>query len=186
MKKIAITGNIACGKSQVEKFLSGKYPVYDTDIIAHKILDGLDGFEDLDIVTDGKIDRRKLGKIVFTDSGIKKRLENFIHPKVRDELYRIFELHKNDKVVFVSVPLLFEAHFENMFDAVIFVKADKDVRLRRLMKRNNLSRKDALIRINSQIEQDKKIGFCDYIIENNTTIAELETQTKDVLRQLDL
>ena len=122
MLKFAITGNIASGKSQVESILTEKgYPVYDTDKIAHEILDTITDFYGYDVFTNGKIDRKKLGKLVFQNTDLKLKLENYVHPKVKKKIIEIFEKHKNDKMVFISVPLLFEADFTDLFDKILFI-----------------------------------------------------------------
>ena len=92
MIKYAIAGNIASGKSAAEKILKNSgLDVYDTDLISHKILNThlneiKNLFKDYDILTDGKIDRKKLGKIVFSDDIMRNKLEEIIHPAVREEL----------------------------------------------------------------------------------------------------
>lgn len=184
MLKIAITGNIASGKSQVERYLAEIYPVYDTDKIAHKVLDEIKDFYGYDVFTSGKIDRKKLGKLVFSNPELKKKLEMIIHPQVKEILNNIFEKHKNDKFVFVSVPLLFETGFDGMFDKIILVTTDEKTRLERLMKRDNLTEEEALKRINSQISEKEKIEKSDFIIKNKSDIQNLETQIKKVLEQL--
>ena len=138
MLKIAITGNIAAGKSTVENILKEKgFSVFDTDLIAHGILTDSEVvvklFKGFDVYTDGKIDRQKVASIVFNDAQMLKQLEAIIHPLVREELLRIFA--KDYKIVFVSVPQLFEAGFNQMFDKIIYITADKSIRLKRLMKR---------------------------------------------------
>ncbi len=175
MLKVAITGNIASGKSQVEGIISKKYPVYDTDKMAHKALDDLQDFYGYDVFTEGKIDRRKLGDLVFSNSDLKRKLEEIIHPKVRAEILKVFE--QNLPVVFVSVPLLFEVGFNRLFDKIIFVSADSSIRLERLMKRNNFTEEEALIRIQSQASEDEKIQKSDFVIYNNSTLEDLQTQT---------
>lgn len=181
MKKIAITGNIASGKSQVENIIAKEFPVYDTDKIAHQILDNITEFYGLDVFTDGKIDRQKLGNLVFANADVKQKLEALIHPKIKLELEQIFEQHVNDKFVFVSVPLLFEVHWENLFDKIILVTADENIRLNRLMQRNNLSREDALLRIHSQMSEEEKINKADFIIKNLSTIENLSIQISKIL-----
>ena len=109
MLKIAITGNIASGKSQVEKILAEKYhfPVYDADKIAHIKLNEINDFYGYNVFTDGKIDRKKLGELVFKNPELKRKLENIIHPKVKKEIIEIFKKHSQEKCVFVSIPLLY-------------------------------------------------------------------------------
>lgn len=87
MLKVAITGNIAAGKSQVEAILAKEFPVYDADKIAHKFL--------------GDVDRKALGEKVFKDPKARKKLEEYIHPKVKQEILEIFGAAHD--IVFVSV-----------------------------------------------------------------------------------
>ena len=185
MLKVAITGNIASGKSQVERYLADTYHVYDTDKIAHKILDEIKDFYGYDVFTNGKIDRKKLGRLVFSDPELKKKLEMIIHPQVKEILNNIFEKHKNDKFVFVSVPLLFEAGFDGMFDKIILVTTNEKTRLERLMKRDNLTKEEALSRIKSQISEKEKIKKSDFIIENSSNFHNLENQTDQILALLN-
>lgn len=182
MLKAAITGNIASGKSQVEKIISEKYPVYDADKIAHKILENLKDFYGYDVFTDGKIDRKKLGELVFSNPDLKKKLEEIIHPQVKQEILKIFE--QDLPVVFISIPLLFETGFDRLFDKIIFVSADSKLRLERLMKRNNFTKEEALRRIQSQGAEEEKIQKSDFVICNNSTLTDLKTQTDLALAKI--
>ncbi len=169
MLKIAITGNIAAGKSEVEKIISENYPVYDADKIAHKFL--------------GNVDRRALGEKVFNDPIARKELESFIHPKVKDEILNIFT-KITTPVVFVSIPLLFETGFDKLFDKVLFVQCNDDIRLEHLMKRNNFTKEQALARMNSQMAQEDKIVKSDYVIYNNSNLDELKKQVTKFIDEL--
>ena len=113
MLKIAITGNIASGKSAVENHLQKLgYKVFDTDKIAHQILETSPEVKK----TFGTTDRKEIAKIVFSNPEKLKVLETIIHPKVKEEILKIFKL--DEKIVFISVPQLFESGFNNLFDKV--------------------------------------------------------------------
>ncbi len=189
MLRIGITGNIASGKSAAEDFIrDAGFKVYDTDKIAHEILENSkevkQAFSNFDILSNGEIDRKKLAKIVFSDKKQLEKLEKIIHPEVKKEILKIFSLSGNEKAVFISVPQLFEAGFESLFDKIIFITAEKSLRLTRLMKRNNLTEEEALLRINAQQGEDKKTTQSDYIIENNSTPEVLQIRIRDFLNSI--
>ena len=190
MLRVAITGNIASGKSVVGSILTSKgYSVFDTDEIAHGVLATSYkvrvAFKNFDITNyKGEISREKLGKLVFTRPDLKKTLEEIVHPEIRDELNKIFEYNLKKDFVFIGIPLLFEAHFEDMFDKSILVMTDDEIRLKRLMKRNNLSKEDAQLRIDSQMPQEEKVKKVDYVIKNNTSLKDVEIEIEKVLNQL--
>lgn len=191
MIKFAIAGNIASGKTTVENFLKEKgYEVLDTDKIGHEILDSevrfeiIKTFEGQDISDNGKIDRQKLGQLVFANYNERKKLENIVHPIIRKRIEEYFTQKQNEKFAFIAIPLVFEAKMEDMFDKIIFIFADDEVRLERLMKRNNLSEKDAMMRINSQMSQFMKLEESDYAFHNNTTVENLQTQVNQFCKQI--
>lgn len=183
MAKIAITGNIASGKSVVENFLQERgFNVYDSDNMTHELLNSLEEigleFKEYDVFEDGKISRKKLGALVFSDKNLLRRLEAIIHPKIRET---IIALPDN---VFVAVPLLFEAKMEDLFDKIIFVSADETIRLKRLMERNSLTKDEALQRINAQQCEEGKISKSDYVILNNDNLENVKEQVDIILSEL--
>ena len=194
MKKIAITGNIASGKSQVEKMiLSYGYKVADTDKINHFILASdisaineiKNAFAEDDILDENSnISREKLGQIIFSVGWKKLKLEEILHKRISAKVEEFYNENSKEDFVFVSIPLLFETKQENNFDKIIFVSADYDVRLNRLIQRNGYTEKYAKIRIASQMKEDEKIKKSDYIIYNNSDLISLRKQVDSVLKQI--
>ena len=179
MIKYAITGNIASGKSEAEKILSKNgFIVFDTDTMTHDILIDMpepsEAFREYDVFEYGRLSRSKLSDLVFNNHELKKKLENIIHPLIKQELEDIFKTYADEKYIFVSVPLLFEAGWENMFDKIILITCNKKTQIERLMSRNKLSENDALKRLNTQLPPDIKIPKSDIVIENNSLIDDLD------------
>lgn len=188
MIKFAISGNIASGKSTVESILrEHNYPVLDTDAVCHKLLDELpeikEEFKGYDILSaSGEISREKLGKLVFDNADLKKRLENVLYPVVRSEIEKFFLKNKTQKAAFVSVPLLFEANMENLFDKIIFIYCNDNIRLRRLVARNNYDCVYAQKRLDAQLPQDEKAAKSDIVITNNNDKYALKKEIEKFLK----
>lgn len=178
MIKVAIVGNIASGKSTLEQILKDKgFEVYDADKISHQILSNskeiLEHF--------GTIDRKKIAEIVFSDKKKLELLESIIHPKVKEELLKIF--NSGSELIFVSVPQLFESKMETLFDKIIYITSDINIRKQRLMARNSLTEQEAEKRINAQSEENKA-KLSDFVIENNSTIENLKLQLESILETI--
>lgn len=194
MLKVALTGNIASGKTEFEKLLIKRgYMVVDTDKITHELLSKdleaiekiKEYFESYDILEeDGSISRDKLGELVFSNKGLKYKLETILHPLITDRVEKYFEQYKKLPVIFVSVPLLFEAGFNKLFDKIILIASDENIRLRRLLKRNKWRFDYAKARIKAQMPQEDKMDLSDFVIYNNTSLANMEFQLDLVLKKL--
>lgn len=187
MRKLALTGNIASGKSEVQKILvSLGYKVLDTDIVGHELLHNntevKNAFAEYDIIENNEISREKLGKVVFSDEMLLKKLNSIIHPQIKNKIEDFFSANENEEKVFVAIPLLFETNMQDMFDEIIFVYADDDLRLKRLMTRNNFDKDYAQKRIDSQSSQNEKINKSHIIIHNNGSLEDLKEKTYNMFR----
>lgn len=189
MIRIALTGNIASGKSTVQSILEQRgYKVLDTDKVGHLLLDELDEikevFKNFDILEDGRISRDKLGSIVFNNPSLKVKLEEIIHPAIKNKILKFFEENKTEKVVFTGIPLLFESGMQNLFDKSLLIYTDDNLREKRLISRNHFSVEYAHKRMSAQMSQDEKKELCDYVIYNNSSIEDLRTSVAEYLKTL--
>jgi dephospho-CoA kinase len=186
MKVIGVTGGIASGKSTVARIichLGGK--IIDADVIAKRIMrKGSRAFDEVvscfgtGILNDrGGIDRKKLASIVFKDKELLRKLNEITHKYVANSVYRkLAKLMAQGRTDFVvlDVPIPVEKGFLDVVDEVWVVTADKEVRIKRIMERGNLSREEAIDRINSQLGEEEYKRLADVVIENNGTREELE------------
>jgi len=191
MLKIGLTGGIGTGKSSVtEAFQSLGAAVINADLLGHDAyLPGTIGFEEVvtefgqEIVgSDGQIDRKKLGPIVFSDSSKMDRLNEIMHPLIRDLIEeRLVTLESNqNKVAVVEAAILIEAGWKSLFDEIWVVISDPEEVINRLGVRNGLSREDALKRIDSQMSNNERIEHGDVVVENTGSMEDLQTRVNSL------
>ncbi|RHM60628.1 dephospho-CoA kinase [Erysipelatoclostridium sp. AM42-17] len=189
MKVIGITGSIACGKSTVTDYLLKLgYQVVDSDKISRealtKDLDCIFQVEQLfDCVENGKVDRKKLGRIIFHDEKAKKQLEGIIHPYVIKKLKQAIQSCQ-DSVIFLDIPLLYESHLEYLCDEIMVVYLSEEKQLERLMKRDHIDQDYARVIMNNQISIEEKKKRAQIIIDNNGTIDQLYDQLNQFVKGL--
>lgn len=195
---VVITGNIASGKSSVCEILKNQgYKVIDADIISHEILAKnstkiatIFGNSILD--ENGFVDRKKLGKIVFADKLELRKLENLLHPLIKDKIFA--NARKLEKLIssgevkspyFVDIPLYFESGDRyKEFKKVALVFTPFNLQIERLMKRDNISKEFALQKISHQISADEKLKKADFVIENGGNLADLEKNIDEFLKKI--
>ena len=194
MRIIGLTGGIASGKSTVSAILrnEGAY-IIDTDQIAHDITlpqepawrGIVEKFGKEILSSDGTIDRRKLGQIVFNDKKKRIILEQITHPRIRSKVIQEIEEAnlKAYSVVVLDVPLLFEVGWNEMADEIWVVYVDEQTQLSRLIARNNLSRQEAMDRIAAQKSLADKVRLADVVIDNNCSVESTQAQVIAALYQ---
>lgn len=183
---IGLTGGIATGKSTAAEYLKQKGAVIiDADQISHEISKKgekgwqlvVDEFGEEILKEDGELDRKKLGEIVFSDPAKRKKLESLLHPliiyKMKEQAHQYLE---SDEIVIFMAPLLYEAGLARFCDQIWVISSSEATQVKRLEKRNNFDRKEALKRIKSQMSISEKKNKADIIIENNSTIEELKSK----------
>ena len=187
-----ITGSIASGKSTVVNLLKERgFSVIDADVIAHEQLEICKGeiiceFGEQILDEAGKIDRKKLGAIVFNEPKKLKNLEQILHPKIKAEiLSKASQFEGLGQVYFVDIPLFFEkkeryAEFKNV--AVIY--APKELLLSRLMSRNALNLEDAKARVELQMGIEEKRKMAKFVIDNSGDRENLELELEKFLKQI--
>lgn len=188
---IGITGSIACGKSTVSDYLIAKgYTIIDADKIGHVALTSNDVKRKLsekfgdEILENNEISREKLGKLVFGNNNNLKKLNNIIHPKIKELILKLQVEHKNENLVFLDIALLYEANFVDLVEKVVVVYVDEDVQLERLMMRNALSKEEALKRIKSQMSPQEKASLGDFVINNSYSKEDTFQQIDEIIEKL--
>ena len=188
---IGITGSIACGKSTVSDYLKEKgYTIIDADKLGHVALTSEDVKRRLsetfgaNILVNNEISREVLGKLVFGNDNNLKKLNNIIHPKIKELILKLQEEHENEDLVFLDIALLYEANFVELVEKVAVVYVDEDVQLERLMTRNFLSKEEALKRIESQMSPQEKASLGDFVINNSYRKEDTFQQIDEILEKL--
>ena len=188
---IGITGSIACGKSTVSDYLKEKgYTIIDADKLGHVALTSEDVKRRLsetfgaNILVNNEISREVLAKLVFGNDNNLKKLNNIIHPKIKELILKLQEQHKDEDMVFLDIALLYEANFVDLVEKVAVVYVDKGVQLERLMTRNSLSKEEALKRIESQMSPQEKAALGDFVINNSYSKEDTFQQIDEIIEKL--
>lgn len=197
MKIYVITGGFGSGKSTVSgMFRDLGVPILDSDLLSHEAMKpGKVGYTKVlhlfgkgILARDKTIDRKKLARIVFRDSQARKKLENILHPKVRQEVgAKMARLKKQGiPIAMVEVPLLFETGWHRTLpcDGIITLVSDPEIQILRGMSKRHLSRAEVLRRIAAQLPNEEKIALSDFVLKNNGTLKALEKSVKRLLRKL--
>nr|WP_312984248.1 dephospho-CoA kinase [Clostridioides sp.] len=191
---LGLTGNIGCGKSSLSKILiKNGIDVIDADKVSREIMNDLDFLERIFTEfgygiknEDGTLNRKKLGKIVFKDDKRLEKLNSLTHPKIQEAiLSRLADLRIQGKsIVVIDAAILIEHGYTKIVDKLLLITCNNDEQIRRVQKRDNCTKEEALNRINSQMSQDKKANFADYIIDNSGSFNELNDKAYKFMKYM--
>lgn len=184
---IGLTGGIGTGKSTAAGFLK-EYgiTIINADDVGHRLLEEdkvihqevVNTFGRGILTEDGKINRNVLGKIVFADKALLKKLNEITHQRIHDDVKAQIERYRDDgiKVIVVDAPLLIEAGRASMVDEIWVTLTDRETVFERLNKRMGLGRDEVLLRVNAQMPAEERVKYADVVIDNNGTLEELENK----------
>jgi dephospho-CoA kinase len=196
MLHVGLTGNVASGKSSAALFFAGLGAhVIDADRVAHLLLKSgtpvyrniVDAFGEQILKSAGEIDRRILGRIVFSDADKRLLLNSLIHPAVEtDILRRIGELEQSGSrgIIIVDAALMIETGGYKMYHRIIVVTCDPALQVSRLITRDGLTEEEARARIASQMPTEEKLKLANYAIETSGTLEHTREQVEAIYREL--
>ena len=187
MIKVALTGGIGSGKSAAGDFFEDLGAVVvDADQLARDVIErGTDGFDELvatfgdEILTNGILDRSKLGQIVFADPNARKTLEEIIHPRVAEAFEEIVQSSPADSVIVYQIPILVETKGQDRFDYIITVEATLENRRARL-KNRGLKGYEIDARMKAQATDVERAAIADAVFKNDGDLDQLLRQVENI------
>ena len=186
-----MTGSIGMGKSTTaEMFAARGVPVHDADACVHALYEGravpLIGDAFPGTIVDGKVDRSRLSKQVLGNPEAMKRLEEIVHPLVREEEQTFLDLARLDghSVVLMDIPLLFETGGEDRVDVVVVVTADADIQRERVLSRDGMSEERFQAILQKQVPDAEKRKRADFLIDTGLGMEAADKRVGDILEQI--
>jgi dephospho-CoA kinase len=194
MRRVALTGGIATGKSTVlQRFQRHGIPTIDADRLAREVVKPgeppyraiRNRFGDAVFAPDGALDRQALGEIVFADPDARAALEAIVHPAVYDAIDRWFRsLGDGVGAAVADIPLLYETGRAGDFDLVIVAACDPALQIRRVMARDGLSKEEAARRLAAQWPIEEKVRRADHVIRTDGPLEETRRAVDELVKQL--
>lgn len=192
LRIIGITGNSGSGKSFICEILLNKYDdvvIVDADKIA-KEMSNIDTLYYKEIVNmfgkniikdNLEINRQMLAEIIFNDDDKRQKLNSITFKYVVDEIKNKIKLNNDKSIIVIDAPLLFESGLDKVCDITVGVVSNEDVKIDRICKRDKLSIKQARDRLKVQLSDEYLRGKCDFIIDNNGSVEEINRQLKKII-----
>lgn len=193
MLKVGLTGGIGAGKSEVSRLLVSYGAVLvDADKIAREVVEpgtpGLDAVVDAFgpgvLTADGRLDRPKLGALVFADDDKRATLNAIVHPLVRARSVDLESAAGEEDIVVHDVPLLVESELTGLYDMVVVVDASPGTQLDRLVRLRGMAESEARSRMAAQATRERRTAAADLVIDNDGPLEKLEPQVRAVWERL--
>ena len=193
-RRIGLTGGIASGKSTITDYIktNKKIPILDADNLSRelikpntigykKILDNF-GNQIIDKYSSEKqINRKLLKKIIFKDEKNREWINKLLHPLIKEKMIKECNQHKDNKVILLVVPLLFEAKFEDLCTEIWLVKCTEEEQIKRLIKRDKISKQEAYAIIKFQMDFEAKTKLSDVILDNSDKKKQWINKIKELI-----
>ena len=186
---IALTGGISTGKSTVcNLFKLHGFLIIDADEIAHKLLDAnsnqIAQMFGNQYVENGKVIRKELGKIIFSNEENKLKLEALLHPLIKEQIVkesRLFE--SQNKPYFIDIPLFFEK-MNYPIPRSLVVYTPNNIQIQRLMIRDNINKDEAELKISNQMDIEEKKSLATLVIDNSKNLKNLQKEVERILEEI--
>jgi len=174
MKIIGVTGGIGSGKTTIINYIKSKgFAVYIADDAGKKVMQKPEIIQQINelfnnevLLADGFLDRSKIASLVFNNNDLLKKLNNIVHPAVGVDFDEFKKENNSEKVIFKETAVLFESGSYKNCDATILITAPLEIRIKRVMQRDNITKGQVESRIKNQMTDEQKATLSTYIVEN--------------------
>jgi len=192
---LGLTGSVGSGKSTVSSHLRdlGAQIICADEIAREVVAKGSPALLDItrefgpDVLDpDGALDRRAMARLVFADAEARRKLEQIIHPRVRERELQLLETYRDYPLVVLDIPLLYETGAEDICDRVAVVVIDEKSRQERLMKSRSMGAEEIAARLAAQMPQEEKAARADFVINNSGTLEQTREQVARLIAELDI
>ena len=193
-RRIGLTGGIASGKSLITNYIRThkKIPILDADdlsrelikpnTIGYKKILNYFGNQIIDKYTSDKaINRKLLRNIIFKEKKSRDWIQKLLHPLIKEKIIKDCNQYKNNKIILLVIPLLFEAKFEDICTEIWLIKCTEEQQIQRLVKRDQISEKEASAIIKLQLNFEEKTKFSDVILDNSDETTQWINKVKELI-----
>jgi len=191
--RVGLTGGIGAGKSEVSRRLAAYgAAVIDADAVAREVVapgtpalaEVVQAFGPEVLRSDGRLDRDRLGELVFADESLRKKLNAIVHPRVGERMAELERAAGEAAIIVHDIPLLAENHLAGAFDVVVVVDVSPRVQAERLARERGMSRAAAQARMRAQASREDRLAIATMVVDNSGSLAELDREVGELWAEL--